>query len=106
MASREEKKAEARLKALLKEPGNKRCINCDALVRGGGGGRSQPGPGCPLFTELPSLPPPPRAAGPPICRVQLQRLRVHRVQRRAVSGTSAAHPPPAAAAGAAAWCEL
>ncbi len=32
---REDAKQEAKLKALLKEPPNKRCINCDSLVRGG-----------------------------------------------------------------------
>ena len=32
--AREAKRAEARLKALLKEPANKRCANCDSLVRG------------------------------------------------------------------------
>lgn len=32
--SREEKKAEEQLKALLRLPANKRCINCDSLVCG------------------------------------------------------------------------
>ena len=33
-ASREDRSAEAKLKALLKEAANKRCINCEALVGG------------------------------------------------------------------------
>ena len=34
MSAREDRKAEARLKTLLKEATNRRCINCDALVGG------------------------------------------------------------------------
>ena len=34
--SREDRKAEEALKALLKQPSNRRCANCEALVRGQG----------------------------------------------------------------------
>lgn len=35
MSSREQAKLEQRLKALLREAPNKRCINCEAMVSGG-----------------------------------------------------------------------
>lgn len=64
--SRDAKKAEQRLKALLKEPANKRCVNCDSLVRGGAPRPGQPGAApaarCPdpLARCPPSPPPPPQ----------------------------------------------
>lgn len=33
MGSRAQEKLEKRLKELLREPANKRCINCESLVR-------------------------------------------------------------------------
>lgn len=85
-------RTEARLKELLREPANKRCIDCESLVR------------APADRGLPARPPNQgspaallrRPAGPPVCGLQLQRVRVHRLQRRAVSAHALA--PPAASA--------
>lgn len=103
--SRDAKKAEQRLKALLKEPANKRCANCDSLVRCGAAQAVNPG-----LRQLPAA---------PTCSLVARPL--PRPRRRAPSMWSATttsssapcaaacsewgrapHPPPAAAAGAAA----
>lgn len=98
--SREEKKTEEQLKALLRLPANKRCVNCDSLVRDLGGQtieitqRSlEQRAGAPSRSPQ-TISPPPLSAGPPVCCFWLQRVRMHRVQRRAVSLLLRVLPPP------------
>lgn len=132
MSSRQDVKHERILRALLKLPDNRRCADCDTLVRGGRWGASPPkgalrgtrSPGWPPFaqsgeTGLPAIElttcgglawpsinsrgpcarlptdwtfweerqrqPSTPTPGPAIRRHRLQRVRVHRVQRRPVS---------------------
>ncbi len=62
--SREAKKAEQRLKALLKEPANKRCVNCDSLVRCLALPPGQPGAPVLILMILASPRPPRAPQGP------------------------------------------